>query len=70
MGGLTGGKKPPPPPAPVQMPVTPIVDRTIIDREAADMARRRKGRAATILAGDTGPSMPEGSVATKTLLGM
>lgn len=51
--------KPPPP--------QPMVDKATTDREAQDLARRRRGRAATVLAGDT--SVPSGSVAVKQLLG-
>lgn len=55
-----------PSPPPVVQP--PVVDKDIVNREADDLARRRRGRAATILAGDTGPA-PASSVAVKTLLG-
>jgi hypothetical protein len=62
MSGLFSPKIPkmqePPPP--------PMVDQSVINREAMDLARRRRGRAATVLAGDTGTS---GSVAVKSLLG-
>lgn len=52
--------EPPPPP--------PQVDQATIDREAFDLARKRRGRAATVIAGDAGPVAP-GSLAAKTLLG-
>lgn len=55
-----------PSPPPVVQP--PVVDKDVVDREAQDLARRRRGRAATILAGDTGP-VAAGSVAVKQLLG-
>ena len=58
------GSSPSPPPV-VQ---APVVDQDVVNREADDLARRRRGRAATILAGDTGPA-PAGSVAVKQLLG-
>jgi len=64
MSGLFSPKMPavqtPPPP--------PQVDQATITREAQDLARRRRGRAATILAGDTG-APPPGSVAVQQLLG-
>lgn len=49
-------------------PPAPQVDQATINREAQDLARRRRGRAATVLAGDTGAA-PAGSVAVKQLLG-
>lgn len=56
----------PDPPKPAAPPaVTDTVQTT--DAEA-DRLRRRRGTAATILAGDTATVAP-GSVATKTLLG-
>jgi len=63
MSGLLSPSVPkvePPPPV-------PYVDKAVTDREAADLARRRRGRAATVLAGDS--QAPAGSVAVKTLLG-
>jgi hypothetical protein len=51
--------KPPPP--------VPQADKATIDREAQDLAIRRRGRAATVLAGDQ--PAPAGSVAVKSLLG-
>lgn len=54
-----------PSPAPIVQP--PVVDKDIVNREADDLARRRRGRAATVLTGDSGP--PPSSVATKVLLG-
>lgn len=68
-----GGKpKTQPPPAPVEVPKTPIVDQVIVDREAADTMKRRRGRAATVLAGSDnmggGAPAPE-SVSAKQLLG-
>lgn len=50
------------------MPIAqPTVDQTLVDREAQDMARRRRGRAATVLAGDA--KVPDQSLAAKQLLG-
>jgi hypothetical protein len=66
MSGLFGGSTPTPP-KPIEMPAQPKVDQAVIDREAGDMMRRRRGRAATVL--NTGGDVPAGSVATKTLLG-
>ncbi len=54
MGGIFSRPSVPPPPPPVEMPKVPVVDNTIVERNAADMLRRRRGRAATVLAGDTG----------------
>lgn len=57
MSGIFSRPSVPPPPPPVEMPKelqTPIVDKTIVERNAADIIRRRRGRAATILAGETG----------------
>lgn len=69
MGGIfSSPKAPPPPPAPIEMPKTPVVDQTIVDREQADVMRRRRGRAATIIAGEPIGGMA-GSVAGKNLLG-
>ena len=54
-------------PKPQELPKAPMVDRATIDREAQDLAARRRGRAATVLAGDAQPG--SGSVAVKQLLG-
>lgn len=64
MSGLFGSS----PPAPVLPPPPPVVDQAVVDRETQDLARRRRGRAATVLAGDQG-APPVGSVAVKQLLG-
>lgn len=56
-------RKPPQP----QKILEPTVDKSVIDREAQDLAMRRRGRAATVLAGDS--TAPPGSVAVKQLLG-
>lgn len=69
MGGIFSGPKAPPPPAPIEMPKTPVVDQTIIDRDQADVMRRRRGRAATMLTGSEGGMVSSGNVAAKTLLG-
>lgn len=49
-------------------PPTPQVDQNTITREAQDLMRRRRGRAATIVAGDQADVL-QGSVAAKQLLG-
>jgi hypothetical protein len=69
-----GGKpKSQPAPAPVEVPKTPIVDQVIVDREAADTMKRRRGRAATILAGAEnmggGAAVDPSAVSAKKLLG-
>lgn len=60
---MSGGSPKPPKVVP-----PPVVDEDVVNREAQDMARRRRGRAATILAGDTGPA-PAANVSVKALLG-
>lgn len=51
-------------------PPVPQADQATIDREAADLARRRRGRAATVLAGNQADVLSSGSVsASKVLLG-
>lgn len=55
-----------PPKIPAPIP-EPQVDQTLIDREAQDMARRRRGRTATVLAGDS--PVPQQSLAKTALLG-
>lgn len=68
MGGLFGGgPKAPDPPKPVETPVTQKVDQSLIDREMADKLKKRRGRAATVLAGDAQPDAA--SVSAKQLLG-
>jgi hypothetical protein len=52
--------------------MAPVVDQVNIDRERSDMLKRRKGRAATVLASPLGAASaeaPAASVATKSLLG-
>lgn len=59
------------PAAPVPV-VAPQVDQSLIDQQTADYARRRRGRAATQLAGDQSSalgSLPSSSLAVKQLLG-
>lgn len=68
MGGIFRRPSVPPPP-PVEMPKVPIVDKTIVDRNAADMRRRRRGRAATILAGETGTGQMSSNSTTPVLGG-
>ena len=69
MAALFSPPKAPPPPAPIEMPKTPVVDQTIIDREMADVMKRRRGRAASVIAGESGGMMAPGAVGTKSLLG-
>lgn len=54
------------PPVP-DAPAVPTVDQAQLDRQSGDYARRRRGRASTVLAGDS--SVPQGSLAVRTLLG-
>jgi hypothetical protein len=68
MSGIFSKPKMPPPPAPIEMPKTPVVDQAQIGRDQADMLRRRRGRAATVLT-DGGGAVGAGSVAAKSLLG-
>jgi len=61
--------KPPKAPDPVAPPAPPATsDAALAGDQAADRLRRRRGTAATIIAGDTA-AVPQSSVATKTLLG-
>ncbi len=69
MGGMFSRPSVPPPPPPVEMPRTPIVDKAIVERNAADMLRRRRGRAATVLAGDTGTGQMSSNGTTPVLGG-
>lgn len=69
MGGIFRRPSVPPPPPPVEMPKVPVVDKTIVDRNAADMRRRRRGRAATILAGETGTGQMSSNGTTPVLGG-
>lgn len=55
---------PPKMPKPVELPT---VDQTLIDRQAQDLARRRRSRAQSTVAGDTG--IPSSALASKQLLG-
>lgn len=68
MGGMFSSpkvQKAPPVAAPIEQPV---VQQELVDRQAADIMRRRRGSAATRTgAADTGDT--SGSVAAKTLLG-
>jgi hypothetical protein len=63
-----GPPKMPPPPKPVEMPKTPVVEQSTIDRENTDRLRQRRGRAANVLTGASG-AVGAGSVAKKNLLG-
>lgn len=52
--------------------VAPQVDQALIDQQSADYARKRKGRAATVLADDQSSqlgALPSSSLAVKQLLG-
>lgn len=69
MSGIFRRPSVPPPPPPVEMPKVPVVDKTIVDRNAADMLRRRRGRAATILAGETGTGQMSSNSTTPVLGG-
>jgi hypothetical protein len=53
----------------MEMPQTPSVDESQLNRERGDMMRRRRGRAATVLSAGSGQGVAPGSVATKSLLG-
>lgn len=67
MGGLFGSPKVQKAPTPVEIK-QPVVQQDTVDRNAADIMRRRKGTAATVTgAGEAGSTA--GSVAAKTLLG-
>lgn len=71
MSGLFRRPSVPPPPQPVEMPKVPIVDKAIIERNKADILKRRRGRAATILAGETGTGAAPmaGAAGTASTLG-
>lgn len=69
MGQIFSRPSVPPPPPPVEMPKVPVVDKTIVERNAADMLRRRRGRAATILAGETGTGQMSSNSTTPVLGG-
>ena len=56
-------------PVPQEMPVTPTIDDASRDRDVNDAMRRRKGRAAAILAGKNSGSTKSVGAATKTLMG-
>lgn len=68
MSGLFGGKpKVQQAPQVKEIPV-PVVNQEQVDRDTADIMRRRKGSAATVLTNaDSGTTA--GAVGTKTLLG-
>lgn len=64
---MSGLFKPKMPAAPEPVPA-PVVNQEIVDRQAQDILRRRKGTRATVTgAGQLGTTA--GSVATKELLG-
>lgn len=67
MSGLFSSPKVQKAPEPVEIK-QPVVQQEVVDRQAADIMRRRRGTAATVTgAGSTGSTA--GSVAVKTLLG-
>ena len=52
--------------------VSPTLDQSVIDQQSADYVRKRRGRAATILAGDQSQalsSLGTGSLSSAQLLG-
>lgn len=68
MGGIFGGGgKTPEAPKPVEIK-QPVVEQEVVDRQASDLLRRRRGYAATIT-GASESGTTAGSVAAKTLLG-
>lgn len=68
MGGLFSKPKVMQAPAPIEIKA-PVVNTEQVDRNAADVMRRRKGTQATVTgAGEMGTTA--GSVAAKSLLGM
>jgi hypothetical protein len=70
MSGLFSKPKAPPV---TQAPPTPIIDQVQVDRNQADLLRRRRGRAATDLTSSapaaTTAAGTTGAVASQTLLG-
>lgn len=69
MGGIFSKPKAPPPPT-VQEVKVPVVDQAQVDRQTADIMRRRRGTSATIGTGSMGSTEGSvGSVAAKALLG-
>lgn len=68
MGGLFGGSpKVQQAPTPVEIK-EPVVQQELVDQQAADIMRRRRGTSATIT-GASSSGSTAGSVAAKTLLG-
>ena len=63
MGGMFGGK-PKALPAPIAPPPVPTIDDASSNRDAADRSRRRRGKAASIYAGDSGKSDAGGKTQT------
>lgn len=66
------GSSSPPPPPPPQAPIPPptIVDPSVQANEQRDAARRKRGRAATVLSGTGGlGDISTPITATKMLLG-
>ncbi len=68
MSGLFGSPKQQALPAPTVTEVkTPVVNQDQVDRQTADLARRRRGSMANVGTGSTGTTA--GAVAAKKLLG-
>lgn len=67
MGGLFSKPSVQQAPTPVEIQ-QPVVNQEIVDRQAADIMRRRQGTAAT-QTGAASTGTTAGSVAAKTLLG-
>lgn len=67
MGGLFSKPKVQQAPTPVEIKA-PVVQQEVVDRQAQDLMRRRRGSAATIT-GASGSGSTAGSVAAKKLLG-
>ena len=70
MGSIFKPKMPalPPPPAPVEVPEISLEEQARIDKEQADIQRRRRGRKSTILTGPLG-IQEDKEEKLKTLLG-
>lgn len=70
MGGLFKGPKPPKPAQPPEPPPPPVrEDAEAVAENNANMLRRRRGRAASILTADAGDSASNPVTAAAQLLG-